>query len=160
MKLSHLLIAGAAAVSFSTIAADEKKSQQQPQAQSSGQSQSASGGATQSKAGQQSSLSQETIKQVQEKLKAAGYDVQVDGIMGPKTQAALKEYQQKQGLQASGQLDRQTLAALGVSEGAGASTGASADKSGASSQKSDSSAGASGGASAEPKSESKEKSKY
>jgi peptidoglycan hydrolase-like protein with peptidoglycan-binding domain len=146
MKLSHLFIAGATAVSFSAIAADEQKSQQQPQAQSSGQSQSASGGATQSKAGQQ--MSAQTIKQVQEKLKAAGYDVQVDGIMGPKTQAALKEYQQKQGLQASGQLDQQTLAALGVSEGASASTGASSGKS-----------GSSAGASAEPKSEPKEKSK-
>jgi peptidoglycan hydrolase-like protein with peptidoglycan-binding domain len=103
--------------------------------------------------------------------------VQADGIMGPKTQAALKEFQEKQGIQASGQLDQKTLAALGVSEGASASTGssastgASAEKSGASAEKSGagssqesssgaSSQGSSGGASAEPKSESKEKSKY
>ena len=32
MRLSHLLIAGATAVSFSATAADEQKSQQQPQA--------------------------------------------------------------------------------------------------------------------------------
>jgi peptidoglycan hydrolase-like protein with peptidoglycan-binding domain len=170
MRLSHILVAGATAVSFSAFAADEQKSQQQPQAQGSSQSQSASGGATQSSGAgqsggaQQASQSQETIKQAQEKLSAAGHEVQADGIMGPKTQAALKEFQQQKGLQASGQLDQQTLSALGVSEGASASTGASAEKSGAgASQESASGAssqGAAGGASAEPKSESKEKSKY
>jgi peptidoglycan hydrolase-like protein with peptidoglycan-binding domain len=117
MRLSHLLIAGATAVSFSAFAADEQKSQdpQQPQAQSS-QSQEQSQGA-------QQSMSQETVKQVQQKLSAAGHQIEVDGIMGPKTQAALKEYQQKQGMQATGQLNQETLAALGVSEGASASTG-------------------------------------
>jgi peptidoglycan hydrolase-like protein with peptidoglycan-binding domain len=126
MRLSHLLIAGATAVSFSAFAAGEQKSQseQQPQAQS-GQSQSSQSSS------QQASQSQDTIKQAQEKLSAAGHEVQADGIMGPKTQAALKEFQEKKGLQASGELDQQTLAALGVSEGgAGASTGSSAEKSG------------------------------
>ncbi|HET8748111.1 MAG TPA: peptidoglycan-binding domain-containing protein, partial [Ramlibacter sp.] len=93
--------------------------------------------------------------QVQEKLSAAGHEVQPDGIMGPKTQAALKEFQQKQGLQASGQLDQQTLAALGVSEGASASTGSSAaggsaDKSGSTESQSGASSGkASSGSSQE-----------
>src|SRR5688500_4533224 len=97
MKLSHLLIASATAVSFSAIAADEQKAKdKQPQAQSS-QSQSASSG-----------QSQETIKQVQEKLSAAGHEVQADGIMGPKTEAALKEFQQSKNLEASGQLDQKT----------------------------------------------------
>jgi peptidoglycan hydrolase-like protein with peptidoglycan-binding domain len=159
MKLSHLLIAGATAVSFSAIAADEQKDKQ-PQAQSSqsqsSQSQSASGGSTQSSSQQQAGQDQDTVKQVQEKLSAAGHQVQADGIMGPKTQAALKEYQQSKGLDASGQLDQKTMAALGVGEGATASTGGSAST-GSSSDKS-SSGSASGGASAEPKSESKEKS--
>jgi peptidoglycan hydrolase-like protein with peptidoglycan-binding domain len=132
MRLSHILIAGATAVSFSAIAADEQKSEQQPRAQSE-QSQQGQSGA------QQASQSPEMIKQVQEKLSQAGHEVQADGIMGPKTQAALKEFQEQKGLQASGQLDQQTLAALGVSEGGSASTGSSADKS--------SSSGASQGAS-------------
>jgi peptidoglycan hydrolase-like protein with peptidoglycan-binding domain len=141
MRLSHILIAGAAAVSFSAIAADDQKSQQ-PQAQS-------------EQSGQQSQQSQETVKQVQEKLSAAGHEVQADGIMGPKTQAALKQFQEKQGLQASGQLDQQTLAALGVSEGASASTGSSAaggsaNKSGSTESQSGSSSGkASSGSSQE-----------
>ena len=138
MKLSHIFIASAAAVSFSAIAADEQKSQKQPQAQS-GQQQS-----------QSSSHSQETVKQVQQKLSDAGHQLEVDGIMGPKTQAALREYQQKNNLQASGQLDQKTMAALGVSEGgsASASSGAGGSAStGSSAGKSEesSSQGASGG---------------
>ena len=54
MRLSHILIAGAAAVSFSAIAADDQKSQQ-PQAQSEQSGQHS----------QQSQQSQETVKQVQ-----------------------------------------------------------------------------------------------
>lgn len=122
MRLSHFLIASATAVSFSAIAADEQKSEQQPRAQSEQTQQTQSGS-------QQASQSQETVKQVQQKLSEAGHEVQADGIMGPKTQAALKEFQEKKGLQASGQLDQQTLAALGVSEGGSASTGASSEKS-------------------------------
>jgi peptidoglycan hydrolase-like protein with peptidoglycan-binding domain len=40
--------------------------------------------------------------------------------MGPKTQAALKEFQKDKGLKESGQLDRETLSALGVSGSASA----------------------------------------
>lgn len=119
MRLSHLLIAGATAVSFSAIAADEQKERQQPQAQSSQSSQQGQ---------QQASQSQETVKQAQEKLSAAGHQVQPDGIMGPKTQAALKEFQQSKGLQASGQLDQQTIAALEIEQSAatgGSSSGSS-----------------------------------
>lgn len=56
------------------------------------------------------------VKQVQQALKDKGQDPgPVDGKMGPKTQAALSGFQQAQGLSGSGQLDPQTLAALGVS---------------------------------------------
>lgn len=44
---------------------------------------------------------------MQQKLKDQGHDAgPVDGIMGPKTQAALKEFQSAKGLKESGQLDR------------------------------------------------------
>ena len=73
------------------------------------------------------------MKQAQQKLSAAGHDAgPADGIMGPKTQAALKEYQQSKNLQASGQLDQKTLAALGVS-GGGSTASASSDTSGSAS---------------------------
>ncbi len=50
-----------------------------------------------------------------------------DGKMGPSTHAAIKEFQQSKGLEASGQLDKETVTALGLdgpkpSAAAGAST--------------------------------------
>jgi peptidoglycan hydrolase-like protein with peptidoglycan-binding domain len=72
----------------------------------------------------------ETVKQVQTKLNEAGHDVgQVDGIVGPKTQKGLKEFQTSKGLNASGQIDQQTLSALGVSgSAAGGSSAAKSEK--------------------------------
>jgi peptidoglycan hydrolase-like protein with peptidoglycan-binding domain len=57
----------------------------------------------------------EETRKVQEALKAKGNDPgPIDGRMGPKTRAALKEYQQASGLKATGQLDSQTAEKLGV----------------------------------------------
>jgi len=53
------------------------------------------------------------VRGVQQKLKDAGYDPgNIDGKMGPRTQAALKQFQQAQNLPATGRLDSQTMAAL------------------------------------------------
>jgi peptidoglycan hydrolase-like protein with peptidoglycan-binding domain len=93
-----------------------------PSASGDTQSRSASAG------GQSQAGGDERIKQVQQKLKDQGHDAgPVDGVMGPKTQAALKEFQSAKGLKDSGQLDRETMAALGVS--GSASAGGSSDKS-------------------------------
>jgi peptidoglycan hydrolase-like protein with peptidoglycan-binding domain len=151
MKLAQLAVAVAAAFSLSAMAAGDQKQKQEPQAQS--------GQSTQAQSSGQSTQSPELVKQAQEKLSAAGHDAgAADGKMGPKTQAALKEFQQSKGLQASGQLDQKTVAALGVSSGgSSASAGASTDKSasaGASSDKSASS-GASSSTSAEKSSDKK-----
>src|SRR5439155_25791362 len=60
-----------------------------------------------------SQVGQDTIKAVQTKLRTAGlYDGQVDGIVGPKTRDAIKQYQSQAGLQQSGRLDQPTLAKL------------------------------------------------
>ena len=120
-KLSYLLLASATAVSFSVIAAGNQKQSQGQSDQTkpragSRKSQSAQSG----QSSQAQSQSPDVVKQAQEKLSAAGMDAgQADGKLGPKTQAAVKEYQQSKGIQASGQLDRQTLAALGVSGSSG-----------------------------------------
>jgi peptidoglycan hydrolase-like protein with peptidoglycan-binding domain len=93
-----------------------------PSASGDKQSRSASAG------GQSQTGGDERIKQVQQKLKDQGHDAgPVDGVMGPKTQAALKEFQSAKGLKDSGQLDRETMAALGVS--GSASAGGSSEKS-------------------------------
>lgn len=60
---------------------------------------------------------QNTIRNVQQQLRDQGYDVQVDGIMGPGTQNALRRYQTDNDLQATGNLNQETIDALGVSVG-------------------------------------------
>lgn len=55
------------------------------------------------------------VKQVQERLRALGFDAgPVNGDFGPKTQAALAQFQLSRTLPASGSLDDETLAELGV----------------------------------------------
>jgi peptidoglycan hydrolase-like protein with peptidoglycan-binding domain len=60
--------------------------------------------------------STEQVKSVQQALQAKGMDPgPIDGIMGPKTAAALKAFQKDQKLTDSGTLDDQTREKLGVS---------------------------------------------
>jgi len=69
------------------------------------------------------------IRQVQQALDQKGFKAgRADGVMGARTKQALQDFQTKQKLQASGQLDQQTLVALGV-----ATNGHSSGQSGASS---------------------------
>jgi peptidoglycan hydrolase-like protein with peptidoglycan-binding domain len=82
------------------------------------------------------------IKQVQTKL-----NVKADGIIGPETQKALKDFQSSKGLPANGQLDQQTLSALGVSGSAAGGASAKPEK------KSEGSAAGGASASTEKKSE-------
>ena len=71
----------------------------------------------------------EFISQVQRRLLELGFDAgPVNGDLGAKTQAALAQFQLSRAIPASGQLDNQTLAELGVAPedaGAGASAEAS-----------------------------------
>ena len=67
-------------------------------------------------------MSAAQIEQAQQKLRDDGYDPgPVDGKMGPQTRHAVKKFQQAKDLKASGRLDRQTVAALGI-EGATSGT--------------------------------------
>jgi uncharacterized membrane protein YkoI len=57
------------------------------------------------------------MRQIQTALNQRGYDAgQVDGIWGPKTQAAVRNFQTAQHLPATGQLDLQTLTDLGLNQ--------------------------------------------
>ena len=79
-------------------------------------------------------LSSDDIKMVQQALKEKGFDPgAVDGVMSPKTQQALRQFQQAQKIQATGQLDSQTASALGIALGSKAKPdGATAPGSGSS----------------------------
>lgn len=72
------------------------------------------------------------VKALQQQLNAAGYNLDVDGSYGPKTQAAVKDYQTKQGLQVDGIVGSQTsasLAGLTPKSSGGSSGGSSGAKS-------------------------------
>ena len=72
-----------------------------------------SSAAPQQQAEAQQPVTPDTIRQVQQTLQQQGmYHARVDGVWGPQTQAAVRSYQEKNNLNASGQLDQQTMAAL------------------------------------------------
>jgi hypothetical protein len=55
------------------------------------------------------------IKQIQEALKEKGFDPgEADGVAGPKTSQAIREFQKSQNLQVTGRIDEKTASALGV----------------------------------------------
>jgi peptidoglycan hydrolase-like protein with peptidoglycan-binding domain len=57
----------------------------------------------------------DTVRQVQKTLSDRGYTTGGwDGRMGPRTQAAVRKFQKAEKLEPTGQLNRQTLVALGV----------------------------------------------
>ncbi len=59
--------------------------------------------------------SSQTVRDAQQALKDKGFDPgPVDGINGPKTRAAVRDYQTKENLNADGRLGPQTLDSLGV----------------------------------------------
>lgn len=63
----------------------------------------------------QEPLTPDTIKQVQQTLRQDGmYHSRVDGVWGPASESALRSYQQQNNLNATGQLDQQTLASLNM----------------------------------------------
>ncbi len=58
--------------------------------------------------------SRSEVRQVQAALRRNGERLKVDGRWGPMTSKALRDYQQKNGLEASGELDDPTLRKLNV----------------------------------------------
>ena len=161
MKLHDIAVA-AAVLSFAgaaVAAGNDATSSSTPaggQSYSSGQSQSAQSPSSstssntsarqsdQSGAPSTQAQNSQTVRNVQQALKQKGFDVgAIDGQMGPETQSALREFQQSQGLPQSGNLDQQTLTALGVNAASSQSTssqGQGAQASGTSSIRSGASA--------------------
>ena len=70
----------------------------------------------------------QAVRTIQEKLVRWGYfDGPVDGIFGSKTEAAVRFFQEKNGLTADGIVGPATLAALGMSGGSGESASPTQD---------------------------------
>jgi peptidoglycan hydrolase-like protein with peptidoglycan-binding domain len=101
MKMRHVVaLSSAALISFGALA----------------------GGQQHSSAG--ASADPATVRQAQERLMSEGFDPgAVDGQLGAQTRQGLKNFQESKGLEPSGQLDAQTIAALGIPSDASAATG-------------------------------------
>ncbi len=127
MKKLMLLAVAATALPLAVAAPASAAQQQQPQSKMQPQTQRPAASQNSRMQGNQSAanLSQNQIRQVQQALDQKGFKAgRTDGKLGPETKSALNQFQQKQGLQATGQPDQQTLAALGINGGnsSGAST--------------------------------------
>lgn len=60
-------------------------------------------------------MADEKVKAAQQALKDKGHDPgSIDGKMGPKTQAAIRDFQKAQGMEATGHLDAKTMQSLGM----------------------------------------------
>jgi peptidoglycan hydrolase-like protein with peptidoglycan-binding domain len=63
-------------------------------------------------------LTKDRIQLAQERLKAEGFDPgPVDGVLNSQTEAAIRAYQQKQGIPVSGALDEATMRELQLPAG-------------------------------------------
>lgn len=58
----------------------------------------------------------DTVRNIQQALSDQGHKVNTDGIWGDRTHEALKEFQSDKHLNATGQLDGETFAALGLTD--------------------------------------------
>jgi peptidoglycan hydrolase-like protein with peptidoglycan-binding domain len=61
------------------------------------------------KAMHRAAMSSDQVRAIQTSLNSNGEHLSVDGKLGPKTVAALKDYQQKQGLKPTGRPDKATM---------------------------------------------------
>jgi peptidoglycan hydrolase-like protein with peptidoglycan-binding domain len=62
------------------------------------------------------SMSHKRVKAIQAALNSMGGQIAVDGRWGPKTEGALKDFQQKHGLKVTGHADAATLQQLKVTQ--------------------------------------------
>jgi peptidoglycan hydrolase-like protein with peptidoglycan-binding domain len=70
------------------------------------------------------SMSSDQVRQIQQALSDRGFDPgPVDGVMGPKTRQAMRNFRQAQGLSGGDSADSATLSALGVDSTASSSAG-------------------------------------
>jgi peptidoglycan hydrolase-like protein with peptidoglycan-binding domain len=94
-------------------AAQMEPSGQQRSADMEQQSQRQAGAAGQAQKISAQQLSSDQVKQIQQALQDKGVSPgPVDGVVGPKTKQALRQFQQDQGIAGSGQINEQTLQAL------------------------------------------------
>lgn len=118
MKFRHVVFAGAVSLALGPMAfAQYGADPQQPGAEAQPSPEAQPG------AGAEPGMpmpDEQTVRQAQDELNQRGYSVgAADGTWGPQTEQALTQFQQAEGLEATGRLDQQTLSALGIEEEGG-----------------------------------------
>jgi len=114
MKTTRTLIAGAAAMLLAAPAFAQDDNQASQSGQSAAQEQTQMNG-SQGRSAKAMQKDPQMVRQIQQKLQDQGYEVgEIDGIWGPKTSNALKEFQRAQGMQADGKLSQSAVSALGI----------------------------------------------
>jgi Putative peptidoglycan binding domain len=120
--VSVLLLAGAAVAQQATqdqqpLQPGQETMQQQEQAGQEMMQQEQAGqvGQEQAAMGAGPDIGEDGVRRIQEALDQAGHDVgPIDGQWGPQTESALREFQEAQGMEATGEPDEETLTALGL----------------------------------------------
>lgn len=115
MKFKLIIAAITAVLSAGAYAAAGESATQQRQSQA-GQDRSMSQSQSMQQQDGSQAQSSDMVRKAQQALKEKGFDPgPVDGMMGPRTQQAIKQFQESQAnLKPTGKLDQQTLAALGI----------------------------------------------
>ena len=104
--------------------------------------------ALRSRKGSTAMTGDEMVKAAQQALREKGHDPgSVDGRMGPKTQQALRDFQNAQGIQATGELDAKTMVSLGIEPARTSSAGESTTAGSASPATGDAAVGSASGTS-------------
>jgi peptidoglycan hydrolase-like protein with peptidoglycan-binding domain len=114
--MKNLILATVAAIPLVTGGALSTLAQQHALENQGGQQQSTTAQPTTSQRSNAAlSLDQIEVRHMQEALNRAGFEAgRDDGIMGPRTQQALREFQEGNGLHPTGTADEQTLVALSI----------------------------------------------
>lgn len=119
--LSFPAIGQAASNGSSQPSTNQQQSQTTGNSQAGNQTQQQNPSQMQASNGQQqqsiqpSSLNKQDLREIQRNLNRSGFKVgRADGIWGRKTEHALRGFQQSKNLPGNGQLNEQTLSALGV----------------------------------------------
>jgi murein L,D-transpeptidase YcbB/YkuD len=118
--VKKLIIAIIAALSLPAIATFSARAQLAQLNQYGQLQQSTAQDTSQLEMGAVPTLNPDKIRQVQQALQNKGFDPgPIDGIFGPKTKEAVRNFQDRYGMKADGEIDNQTLYALGKPELAG-----------------------------------------
>jgi peptidoglycan hydrolase-like protein with peptidoglycan-binding domain len=121
MKRTILAAVASAALCLPALAQQNERPGQQPQTSQGTQQQQPNPGqtASQSRGGAEELSSQQLnsrqVREIQQGLDKKGFNVgRVDGIWGPETEMAFKDFQKSQNMPSTGQIDSRSLVALGI----------------------------------------------